>query len=145
MLVLVLELELELELELGQALQAAVSGPWVGLEWVLALDLEQGWAELELDLELELELVLDHFQGPGPDHLLAVGQLEEPWALLPLLEPWASLELRTLDYSRTFRAITASSRWAWASRPSMPSGRATTSCGTQHALCVVTAANCWWT
>lgn len=59
------------------------------------------------ELQLELELELDHFQALG---LLALGQMEEPWALLPLLEPWASLELSQLDYhNRTFRAVTASS------------------------------------
>ena len=42
-------------------------------------------------------------------------------------------------------AITASSRWVWASRPSTPSGLVTTSFGTQHALCVVSAVNYWWT
>lgn len=43
------------------------------------------------------------------------------------------------------RAITASSRCVWVSQPSMLSGPATTSCGTQPASCVAPAKNYWWT
>lgn len=159
-------LGLELVLALGQGLQAP--GLWLELEveelelelelvlvlvleLELVLDLQQGveawYQELELELVLawyqELELELDHFQALG---LLALGQMEEPWALLPLLEPWASLELSQLDYhNRTFRAVTASSRCVWASQLSTLSGPATTRCGTQHASCVAPATSCWWT
>lgn len=83
-------LGLELVLVLGQGLQAQVLGLWLVLVLVLALDLEQEVEELEL-------VLLDHFQGLGLDWL-ALGQLEEPWVLLPPLELWASLELSKLDY-----------------------------------------------
>lgn len=43
------------------------------------------------------------------------------------------------------RAITASSRWKWASLLSTLSGLVTTRCGTQHVSCVVPALNYWWT
>ena len=51
-------------------------------------------------LELDLE-VLELSQGLGLEPQLASGQLEEPWELLPLLEPSASQELCKLDYHRT--------------------------------------------
>ncbi|CAB1432146.1 unnamed protein product [Pleuronectes platessa] len=92
---LVLDRKLRLlELAQGKGLQAGVSG-------LVVLDLELVVLDLEL-VVLELELV-----GLGLDHLL-----EEPWALLPPLEPWASLEHSRLGYHRrTFHAINASSRW----------------------------------
>lgn len=121
-----------LELVLGQGLQDLEQG----LE-VLALDLEQGVEEL---------VVLGQFQVLGVDCLLALGPLEEPWVLLPLLEPLASLELSNLDYhKRPFHVIIASSPCVWASQLSMLSGPAMTRCGTQHASCVVLATNYWWT
>lgn len=146
---------LELELVQGLELQDLVLGLEMALDQGL-LALDWGLQDLVLGLELvvaldlqkvELELVVvDHFQGRMLDYLQALGQLEEPWVLLPPLEPWVSLELSKLHYrNRTFHAISASSPCVRVSQLSMLSGPAMIRCGTRHASSAVPVTNCWWT